>query len=82
MVQTRQPGGFKPEYTSDLVIKHTQPTRQYLWAYDFAGTVVSPRTAVSTVQARMNTNDYWGHVGGTTTATSGDHSFLTRSGKP
>ncbi len=73
---------FVPGYTSNQAIKHTQATRQYLWGWDFGGTIASPRTAHSTVRARMNTNNYWDHVGGTATATPGDDSFLTRSGKP
>lgn len=73
---------FVPGYTGDQAIKHTQATRQYLWAVDFAGTVASPNTPATTVRARMNTRDFWDHVGGTATATPGDDSFLTRNNKP
>lgn len=73
---------FVPGYTGDQAIKHTQATRQYLWAVDFAGTVASPNTPATTVRARMNTRDFWDHVGGTATATPGDDSFVTRNNKP
>ena len=73
---------FVPGYTSDIGAKHTQPTRQYLWAYDFAGTVASARTPHDTVRSRMATNNFWDHVGGTNTATPGDDTYVTRTGKP
>jgi hypothetical protein len=73
---------FVPGYTNDQAIKHTQGTRQYLWAVDFAGTVASPNTPATTVRARMNTRNYWDHVGGTATATPGDDSYVTRNDKP
>lgn len=73
---------FRPEFTLNPIARHTQPTRIYLWAFDLAGTIASPRTPHATVRARMNTQNFWDHVGGTGSASPGDDSFVTRTPKP
>lgn len=73
---------FRPEFTNNHAIKHTQPVRIYFWAFDFAGTIASPRTPHATVRQRMNTENFWDHTAGTRTATPGDDGFVTRSPKP
>jgi len=73
---------LKPEYTSNPIAKHTQPTRVYLWSFDFAGTIASPRTGFDVVRSRMNIENHWDQRNGTTTATPADDAFVTISPKP
>jgi hypothetical protein len=73
-----------PDYTGDIGAKHTQPTRVYLWSYDFAGTVATPRTPVATVRSRMNTDSYWEQAKGpgSETANPSDDAYSTKTPKP
>jgi hypothetical protein len=75
---------LRPDYTGDIGAKHTQPTRVYLWSYNFAGTVATPRTPAATVRARMNTNNYWDQASGVSsqTANPSDDAYSTTSPKP
>jgi hypothetical protein len=73
---------YVPDWAQSIAERHTQPFKVYLWAFDFAGTVASPRTPHATIRGRMNSQDYWDQVGGRGTATPGDDTYVTRNGKP
>ena len=75
---------FIPGYTNNPIAKHTQPTRQYLWALAFNPPAVgtSPRTSNVFVRNMMVTQLFWDHTGGTATATPSDDTFTLMNGKP
>jgi hypothetical protein len=75
---------FIPGYTDDVVAKHTQPPRQYMWALGFSAPTIgpSPNMTNANVRTMMNTQMYWNHVGGTLTATPSDDSYNFATGKP
>lgn len=75
---------FIPGYTDDVVAKHTQPPRQYMWSIGFSAPAVgpSPNMTNANVRTMMNTQMYWNHVGGTATATPSDDSYNFATGKP
>lgn len=75
---------FVPGYTSDQGVKHTQPTRQYLWALAFNPPAIglSPRASNATVRSMMATQSYWDHTGGTSTSTPSDDVYTVKTGKP
>jgi hypothetical protein len=75
---------FVPGYTSSQGEKHTQPTRQYLWALAFNPPAVglSPNNSNATVRSMMSTQSYWDHTGGTGTSTPSDDVYTVKTGKP